>query len=78
MYTYFLHDVGTHDYLCKEIDGGLWLASYYCLSEDTPPFFPQVFENEADCILRLTGLQRRSLTPATAESLYRLLISLLI
>ena len=69
---------GTRDYLLTDIDGGVWLASYGHFSEDIPPFFPPEFKNEADNVLRILGVQRNSLTDATAESVYRHLISLII
>lgn len=69
---------GTHNHLVRDIDGGVWLASFTYLSEDVPLFFPQMFQAEADHVLRTLGLHRLHLTATTAEPVYRLLIGLII
>jgi hypothetical protein len=69
---------GSSNYLCSDIDGGIWLYTYVAYVESPPAFYPLTFKNRADQeLLTHFGISQSQIMIDNVESVFRHLVSVL-
>ena len=70
--------IGSSDYLCTDIDGGVWLCAYASYAESPVDLYPATFKDAADhCLLADFGMVQSQTTVDNVEFVFRHLVSVL-